>query len=161
MSHSSTRAVDRRSTRLLQSRTSDKIPIVHNSTKDVDINEAQEGNVTGTNGKEIQAKFGDEEKMVSSKSEEEKEVLNQIENIPDNTQVISPKLCDEDVKQTMKPEKKEYKKKPMKQGLTDREWLGSKEHKEKWTALDAKRGMCNDCKKVFSSRQVCSYYQIA
>ena len=31
-------------------------------------------------------------KNLNSKSEEEKDILNQIENIPDNTQVVSPKV---------------------------------------------------------------------
>ena len=163
MSNSNTRPVDRRSSRLLQSRGSDKISNIQNVSKNVDSNQEQDKAVYGIAGNEVQAKLGDEEEFISSKSEEEKDVLNQIENIPDNTQVVSPKLCNEakNVKQTSKPEKKEYKKKQMKHGLTDREWLGSKENKEKWTALDAKRGMCNDCKKVFSSRQVCSKYLIA
>jgi hypothetical protein len=81
----------------------------------------------------------------------------QIENIPDNTQVVSPKTDQgtKDPSSKLQMGKKDYKKKQMKTGITDREWLSSVDHREKWTALDAKRGMCNDCKKVFSSRQVC------
>ena len=80
----------------------------------------------------------------------------QIENIPNNTQIVCPKTDQGSKNPTSKVQmnKKDYKKKQMKTGITDREWLSSVEHREKWTALDAKRGMCNDCKKVFSSRQV-------
>ena len=154
MSQLNTRAVDRRSNRRLQTRNSDKTS--QNIKQNVVGTDSHELPFSNTAEKEYHDKMQDEEDLVLSKSEEEKETLNQIENIPDNTQIISPKndISNKDVGQTTKPEKKEYKKKPMKQGVTDREWLEGKENKEKWTALDAKRGMCNDCKKVFSSRQV-------
>ena len=154
MSHSNTRPIDRRSTRRLQSQNSEKTS--QNINQHVDSTDPEEPNFSATTQKDVNVKMHDEDDLILSKSEEEKETLNQIENIPDNTQVISlkHKSADHSVTETIKHEKKEYKKKQMKQGVTDREWLGSKEHKEKWTALDAKRGMCNDCKKVFSSRQV-------
>ena len=156
MPHSDARAVDRRSTRRLQSQNSEKTS--QNINQHVDSTDPEKQNFSTTTQKDVHVKMHDEDDLILSKSEEEKETLNQIENIPDNTQVILLKYESEglNVTETMKPEKKEYKKKQMKQGVTDREWLGSKEHKEKWTALDAKRGMCNDCKKVFSSRQVYS-----
>ena len=154
MSHSNARPVDRRSTRRLQSQNSEKSS--QNINQHVDGTDPEEQNFSATTQKGVRANIQEEDDLILSKSEEEKETLNQIENIPDNTQVLSLKYKSPDLNltETMKPEKKEYKKKQMKQGVTDREWLGSKEHKEKWTALDAKRGMCNDCKKVFSSRQV-------
>ena len=155
MSHSNARVVDRRSTRRLQSQNLEKTS--ENINQHVESQDPEEPNFSTTTQKDIHVKIHDEDDLILSKSEEEKQALDQIENIPDNTQVISLKYksADLNVTETMKPEKKEYKKKQMKQGVTDREWLGSKEHKGKWTALDTKRGMCNDCKKVFSSRQVC------
>ena len=99
----------------------------------------------------------DSKKEVLYKSFEAKEDIAQIENIPDNTQVLSPKVTEDvkDVELDIKKEKRGYRKKATKDSLTDREWLASKENRDKWSALDAKRGMCNDCKKLFSSRQVC------
>jgi len=99
----------------------------------------------------------DSKKEVLYKSFEAKEDIAQIENIPDNTQVLSPKVTEDvkDVELDIKKEKRGYRKKATKDGLTDREWLASRENRDKWSALDAKRGMCNDCKKLFSSRQVC------
>ena len=151
MSQPNIRSIERRSARRLQSKKSkNSQALIQNKNDD-----RTEENDPAMAGKEFEDNNQSVEEFALSKSEEEKEAINQIENIPDNTQVISgkhPKT--KDVEQSTKPEKKEYKKKQMKQGVTDREWLGSKEHKDKWTALDAKRGMCNDCKKVFSSRQV-------
>ena len=86
-----------------------------------------------------------------------KKEAKEIENIPDNIQKIFTNPDTEsmtDCSLNSEIVKKEYKKKAVKSGVTDREWLSSKEHRSKWTALDGKRGMCNDCKKMFSSRQV-------
>ena len=82
----------------------------------------------------------------------------EVENIPNNTQVSSSPEKEEKEAETTS---KVYKKKAINSGITDRAWLSSKENKNKWTAVDGKRGMCNDCKKMFSSRQVSTHLNLA
>ena len=145
---------DRRSTRSVYSRN-----VEQNSNDETDESKHSEN----SNSKiEISSPMKilahqDSKKEVLYKSFEAKEDIAQIENIPDNTQVLSPKVTEDvkDVELDVKKEKRGYRKKATKDSLTDREWLASKENRDKWSALDAKRGMCNDCKKLFSSRQVC------
>ena len=145
---------DRRSTRSVYSRN-----VEQNSNDETDESKHSEN----SNSKnEISSPMKilaqqDSKKEVLYKSFETKEDIAQIENIPDNTQVLSPKVTEDvkDVELDIKKGKRGYRKKATKDGLTDREWLASRENKDKWSALDAKRGICNDCKKLFSSRQVC------
>ena len=114
MSHSNARVVDRRSTRRLQSQNLEKTS--ENINQHVESQDPEEPNFSTTTQKDIHVKIHDEDDLILSKSEEEKQTLDQIENIPDNTQVISLKYksADLNVTETMKPEKKEYKKKQMK-----------------------------------------------
>ena len=145
---------DRRSTRSVYSRN-----VEQNSNDETDESKHSE-NSNSKNEISSPMKILDQQdskKEVLYKSFEAKDDIAQIENIPDNTQVLSPKVTEDvkDVELDIKKEKRGYRKKATKDGLTDREWLASRENRDKWSALDAKRGMCNDCKKLFSSRQVC------
>ena len=155
MSNMNGKTVDRRSTRSLHSRNS---TAADEEIQDIKASDSIKPETE--NASEERILPSDEGKVETSETFENTDgqaYNKQIENIPDNTQVISPNISLDTKLPTSKiqREKKDYKKKTMKAGITDREWLGSMEHKHKWTALDAKRGMCNDCKKVFSSRQVC------
>ena len=158
MSNTNTKKVDRRSTRSLNLRHLEKpneeidlIKTRENFPEDIEVTDEESTAVL----KKLD--IGTNEPILSNKDPQDDQDMSHIENIPDNTQVISPRNTDDTPNPNFnvkKDKKVGYRKKPMKHGITDREYLGSKEHREKWTALDAKRGMCNDCKKVFSSRQV-------
>ena len=158
MSNSNTEIVDRRSTRSLFSRNLD------NSESETHV-KMKTGNAKLENENDADECKMDVALEDQSKVEEINPVKDlsdtrdpkQIENIPDNTQVISDVSVSKDTKNSTvkgKRDTKAYKKKQIKPGVTDREWLSTEDHRDKWTALDGKRGMCNDCKKVFSSRQV-------
>ena len=158
MSNMNGKIVDRRSTRSLYSRNSTAADEEIQDNKALDSIKPETENASEE--RILPSSIQDEGKVETSETFENtdgNEYKKQIENIPDNTQVMSPNISLDTKLSTSKiqREKKDYKKKTTKAGITDREWLGSMEHKHKWTALDAKRGMCNDCKKVFSSRQVC------
>ena len=156
MSNLNGKIVDRRSTRSLYSRNLDTASGEIQEIKNVDSippeseKSYEECSVPSQHEENVEVS---ETFQIADTGEDNK----QIENIPDNTHVVSPRTDrgSKDPISKLQMDKKDYKKRPMKTGITDREWLSSLEHREKWTALDAKRGMCNDCKKVFSSRQVC------
>ena len=156
MSSLKTNTSDRRSSRALHSRTVAKSPTATHAENKVNIGKDIE---TVDNEPKVHVELAEvtKETKLELKNLNDKEQLKQIENIPDNTQLPVLAYETEDLKNhsvKRRMDKKEYKKKSIKSGITDRDWLSSKEHRDKWTALDAKRGMCNDCKKMFSSRQV-------
>ena len=147
---------DRRSSRALNSRAVAKSTAATHAENKVNIGKDIE-NDDSEPKVHVELAEDTKETKLELKNLNDKEKLKQIENIPDNTQLPLLAYETEDLKNhtaKRKMDKKEYKKKLIKSGITDRDWLSSKEHRDKWTALDAKRGMCNDCKKMFSSRQV-------
>ena len=155
MSSLKTNTSDRRSSRALHSRTVAKSPTATHAENKVIIGK----DIENDNEPKVHVELAEDTKetKLELKNLNDKEQLKQIENIPDNTQLALLAYETEDLKNhtaKRRMDKKEYKKKSIKSGITDRDWLSSKEHRDKWTALDAKRGMCNDCKKMFSSRQV-------
>ena len=156
MSNLTSEVKDRRSTRSLFSRNLDESD-KESQTKENKLSEKSDENGVDEFNMDASVEGPGAGRIDhTSKDVKGKQESKQNENIPDNTQIIPDDLVSNDMTPNPKGkmDKKAYKKKQIKPGITDREWLSAKEHIDKWTALGGKRGMCNDCKKVFSSRQV-------